>query len=70
MVSGGVVRGETEADLVVFRGIPYAALPVRFGLAVRRVAGFLGLGVGQGFGELVPGRERARAGWRSAWATV
>src|SRR5262245_58849441 len=30
-VTGGVVRGSAEADLAVFRGIPYAALPVRFG---------------------------------------
>jgi para-nitrobenzyl esterase len=30
-VAGGVVRGRAEAELAVFRGIPYAALPVRFG---------------------------------------
>ncbi len=30
-VAGGVVRGAIDADLMVFRGIPYAALPVRFG---------------------------------------
>ncbi len=30
-VAGGVVRGGTEADLVVFRGIPFAAPPARFG---------------------------------------
>jgi para-nitrobenzyl esterase len=30
-VTGGVVRGETEADLAVFRGIPYAAPPLRLG---------------------------------------
>ncbi|GAB3057776.1 carboxylesterase family protein [Intrasporangium mesophilum] len=30
-VAGGGVRGASEADLAVFRGIPYAQLPVRFG---------------------------------------
>jgi para-nitrobenzyl esterase len=31
LVTGGVVRGTTEADLAVFRGIPYAEPTVRFG---------------------------------------
>ncbi len=30
-VTGGIVRGEAEADLAVFRGIPYADTPVRLG---------------------------------------
>jgi para-nitrobenzyl esterase len=29
-VSGGVVRGREEADLAVFRGIPFATVPARF----------------------------------------
>jgi para-nitrobenzyl esterase len=29
-VSGGVVRGRDEADLAVFRGIPFATVPARF----------------------------------------
>lgn len=32
VVTGGAVRGDLEADLAVFRGIPYAGLPVRFGV--------------------------------------
>jgi para-nitrobenzyl esterase len=30
-VTGGVIRGETVEDLTIFRGIPFASLPVRFG---------------------------------------
>lgn len=30
-VSGGVVTGQTEGDLAVFRGVPYAELPGRLG---------------------------------------
>jgi para-nitrobenzyl esterase len=30
-VTGGVVRGEEERELTVFRGIPFATLPVRLG---------------------------------------
>ena len=30
-VTGGAVRGGMERDVAVFRGIPYASLPVRFG---------------------------------------
>ncbi|HUR76109.1 MAG TPA: carboxylesterase family protein [Sporichthya sp.] len=31
LVTGGIVRGGAEADLAVFRGIPFAAPPPRFG---------------------------------------
>ena len=30
-VPGGVVRGRDEGGIAVFRGIPFASLPVRFG---------------------------------------
>lgn len=42
-VIGGVLQPETEGDLTVFRGIPYATLPVRFGTpeAVRPWGGVL-----------------------------
>lgn len=30
-VTGGVVRGRDEGGIAVFRGIPFASLPVRFG---------------------------------------
>ena len=33
-VTGGVVRGGMEADLAVFRGIPYAESSARFGATV------------------------------------
>ena len=52
-VNGGVVRGETEGDLAVFRGIPYAALPVRFG-APQPVAAWGGVREALRFGPPPP----------------
>ena len=52
-VNGGVVRGESEGDLAVFRGIPYAALPVRFG-APQPVAAWGGVREALRFGPPPP----------------
>ena len=52
-VTGGVVRGGTEADLVVFRGIPYAAPPARFG-APQPVQGWAGVRQATSFGPPPP----------------
>ena len=52
-VTGGVVRGGTEGDLAVFRGIPYAALPVRFGVP-QPVAGWQGVREARRFGPPPP----------------
>ncbi|HET7278202.1 MAG TPA: carboxylesterase family protein [Dermatophilaceae bacterium] len=52
-VTGGVVRGGTEQDLAVFRGIPYAALPVRFG-APQPVAPWDGVREAMRFGPPPP----------------
>ena len=52
-VSGGVVRGETEGGLAVFRGIPYAAPPDRFA-APRPVRGWDGVRSATAFGPPPP----------------
>lgn len=52
-VTGGVVRGEKAADLAVFRGIPYAALPVRFD-APRPVRAWDGVRAATRFGPPPP----------------
>ena len=52
-VTGGVVRGGIEGNLAVFRGIPYAALPVRFG-APQPVAAWDGVREAQRFGPPPP----------------
>ena len=52
-VTGGVVRGGSEGDLAVFRGIPYASLPVRFG-APQPVAAWDGVREAVRFGPPPP----------------
>ena len=52
-VTGGIVRGETEGGLTVFRGIPYASLPVRFG-APQPVVGWHGVREASRFGPPPP----------------
>ena len=52
-VRGGVVRGGMEADLAVFRGMPYAAPPVRFG-APQPVAAWDGVREATRFGPPPP----------------
>ncbi len=52
-VTGGVVRGRTEADLAVFRGIPYAAPPARFA-APQSVAAWDGVREATRFGPPPP----------------
>ncbi|MEP6855804.1 MAG: carboxylesterase family protein, partial [Pedococcus sp.] len=52
-VTGGVVRGDMEAGLAVFRGIPYAALPVRFG-APQPAAAWSGVREATRFGPAPP----------------
>jgi para-nitrobenzyl esterase len=52
-LAGGAVRGETEEDLSVFRGIPFASLPVRFG-APERVRAWRGVRQATQFGPPPP----------------
>ncbi len=52
-VEGGVVRGAVESDLAVFRGIPYAAHPVRFG-APEPAAAWVGVREATTFGPPPP----------------
>ncbi len=52
-VTGGIVRGRTEGELTVFRGIPYASLPVRFG-APQKVVGWRGVREATRFGPPPP----------------
>ncbi len=50
---GGVVRGRHEAGVAVFRGIPFASLPVRFG-EPRPVRGWTGVRDASAFGPAPP----------------
>lgn len=52
-VTGGVVRGAAEAGLAVFRGIPFAAAPARFG-APRPVRPWAGVRDATRFGPPPP----------------
>ncbi len=52
-VTGGVVRGGSEGDLAVWRGIPYAELPVRFA-APQPPAAWDGIREAQRFGPPPP----------------
>jgi para-nitrobenzyl esterase len=52
-VPGGIVRGVAEGGLTVFRGIPYASLPVRFGVP-EPVVGWHGVREASRFGPPPP----------------
>ncbi|WP_323095644.1 carboxylesterase/lipase family protein [Intrasporangium sp. YIM S08009] len=52
-VPGGVVRGVQEAGLAVFRGVPFASLPERFG-PPRPVRGWSGVRDASAFGPAPP----------------
>ncbi|OFE15612.1 carboxylesterase [Humibacillus sp. DSM 29435] len=72
-VAAGVVRGEMEADLAVFRGIPYAAPPARFG-APKPVRGWVGVREATRFGPPPPQSGALGAGTPAEagddWLTV
>jgi len=73
-IASGLVRGSVEADLAVFRGIPFASLPVRFG-APQPVTGWRGVREAVSFGPPPPqsgafGMDAAPAGAGDEWLTV
>ncbi len=71
--SAGVVAGRAEGDLLVFRGIPYAAVPQRFA-APRPATGWVGVRVAESFGPAPPqsavGGVAGSAGSGADWLTV
>jgi para-nitrobenzyl esterase len=72
-VTGGAVRGGTEGDLAVFRGVPFAAVPVRFG-APQPVRAWEGVRDATSFGPPPPQPAvfgiQALAGEGDDWLTV